>query len=83
MRQARTAALVTALATIVACVFCLGQEATLFDGAYRVDLFSQVLKLVFAVGFLLILLLSGDLAGHPRRREARVLPLPHPQRDRA
>ena len=35
---------------IVACVFCLGQEAVLFDGAYRVDAFSQVLKLVFAVG---------------------------------
>ena len=43
-RQARTAALFTSLAAIVACVFCLGQEATLFSGAYRVDLFSQVLS---------------------------------------
>ena len=34
---------------------------SLFNDAYRVDLFSQVLKLVFACGFGLILLLSGGL----------------------
>src|SRR3974390_1605414 len=61
-RQARIVAFVTAVAAIVASVACLGQEATLFNGAYRVELFSQVLKLVFAVGFLLVLLLSGDLS---------------------
>ena len=61
VRQARTVALLTSFATIIACVFCLQQEATLFSGAYRVDLFSQVLKLVFAGGYTLILLLSGDL----------------------
>ncbi|MBP7937472.1 MAG: NADH-quinone oxidoreductase subunit N [Phycisphaerae bacterium] len=60
-RQARTAALVVALAGIAACLLCLGREAVLFDGAYRVDLFSQVLKLVFACGLALILLLSGEL----------------------
>lgn len=61
-RQARAAALLTSFAAILASVACLGQEATLFDGAYRVDLFSQVLKLVFAGGFTLILLLSGELS---------------------
>lgn len=61
-KQARTAALLTSLAAVVVSVFCLGQDATLFDGAYRVDLFSQVLKVVFAGGFVLIVLLSGDLA---------------------
>ena len=61
VRQARAAALVTSLGAIIACVFCLGQQATLFSGAYRVDQFSQVLKLVFACGFTLILLLSGNL----------------------
>ncbi len=60
-REARLAAFATAVATIIACVFCLGQEATIFDGAYRVDRFSQVLKLVFAAGFALIVLLNGDL----------------------
>src|SRR5512141_2428497 len=59
--QARSAALFTCCAGVVASVFCLGQEATLFSGAYRVDLFSQVLKLVFACGFTLILLLSSNL----------------------
>jgi NADH-quinone oxidoreductase subunit N len=61
-RQARTAALVTSLATILVSACCLGQQGTLFDGAYRVDLFSQVLKLVFAGGFALIVLLSGSLS---------------------
>jgi len=60
-RLARRMALATSLAAIVAAVCCIGQEATLFSGAYRVDLFSQGLKVVFAVGFLLILLLSGGL----------------------
>ncbi len=60
-RQARTAALATAFAAIAAAAVCLSQKATLFDGAYSVDLFSQVLKLVFACGLMLILLLSGGL----------------------
>lgn len=60
-QQARQLAIVTALAMIFSCVFTLGQQAVLFDGAYRVDAFSQWLKLVFGVGYLLIVLLSGDL----------------------
>lgn len=60
-QQAKKAALVTALATLFASLFCLSQQATLFDGAYRVDLFSQSLKVVFAFGFIVILLLSGSL----------------------
>jgi NADH-quinone oxidoreductase subunit N len=60
-RRARLAAFGTALATFAAGLACLGQDATLFDGAYRVDLFSQILKLAFAGGFALILLLSGSL----------------------
>ena len=60
-RLARGVALATSFAAIAAAVGCLGQEATLFSGAYRVDLFSQGLKVVFAVGFMLIVLLSGGL----------------------
>lgn len=60
-RQARWTASLTALAMIAACVFTLGQQAVLFDGAYRVDAFSQWLKLVFAIGYLLVVLLSGEL----------------------
>lgn len=60
-QQAKSVALATALAALLASLFCLGQQATLFDGAYRVDLFSQALKVVFGFGFVLILLLSGNL----------------------
>src|SRR5579883_667502 len=59
---ARAVALATALAAVLASFLCIGQQGTLFEGAYRVDLFSQSLKLAFAVGFGLVLLLSGDLA---------------------
>jgi NADH-quinone oxidoreductase subunit N len=60
-RTARGVALVTAFAAMLACVTSLEQDAWLFSNAYRVDLFSQVLKLAFACGFGLILLLSGKL----------------------
>lgn len=60
-RQARTVGLFFATLAIVACVLSLRQNALLFYGAYQVDLFSQMLKLVFACGFALVLLLNGDL----------------------
>lgn len=60
-RAARKAAVGVAIATILASLFALSSEGTLFSGAYRVDLFSQVLKLVFACAFLLVLMLSGQL----------------------
>lgn len=61
VRLARLAALGVAGLFIAACLATLGQEAVLFDGAYRVDAFSQWLKLTFAIGDLLILLLSANL----------------------
>jgi NADH-quinone oxidoreductase subunit N len=60
-RQARLAAFITALLTIAATAIAFNQEATLFDGTYRVDLFSQILKLAFASGLAIILLLDGNL----------------------
>ena len=59
--RARFVALFTALGALAAAVFCLRQEAVLFSGAYRVDAFSQILKLVLGSGFTAILLLSGRL----------------------
>ena len=61
-RAARLAALLVAAGTLVAAGLALGQEAVLFDGAYRVDAFSQIVKLVLAAGFLLVILASGDLS---------------------
>lgn len=59
--KARTLALFVALAAVLGCVVSLHAHATLFDGAYRVDAFSQWLKLVISGGFACVLLLSADL----------------------
>ncbi|HEV2394865.1 MAG TPA: NADH-quinone oxidoreductase subunit N [Verrucomicrobiae bacterium] len=60
--KTRVAALVIVGFSIASCLFCFGQEGALFYGAYRVDLFSQVLKLALSGGLLLILLLGGNLS---------------------
>jgi NADH-quinone oxidoreductase subunit N len=60
-KLARTVALVVALAAVAAGVASLGQHAELFSGAYRVDQFSQLLKLILAGGFAAIVLLGGAL----------------------
>jgi NADH-quinone oxidoreductase subunit N len=60
-RHSRRAAVAVAIAFIVASLVSLSQDATLFYGAYRVDAFSQWLKLAFAIGDVLILLLSADV----------------------
>ncbi len=60
-RLARTVAFAVALAAIAACALTLNQHAVLFSGAYRVDPFSQLLKLIFAFGLAAIVVLGGDL----------------------
>lgn len=60
-RRARLVALLTALAAVLASAGSLGERLTLFNGAYQVDGFSQLLKLVVSLGFLLVLLLNGEL----------------------
>ena len=47
-------------ATSVSCLFAKG---SLFYGAYRVDLFSQMVKSVMSVGFTLMLLFGADTKG--------------------
>lgn len=66
-RSARRTALGVAAAAVVASVICLREHAVLFSGAYRVDGFSQLLKLVLTGGLTAILLVSGEL---PDIREA-------------
>ena len=58
---ARTASIGVALAVIAAAILALRQEALVFSNAYRIDLFSQWLKLFFGVGYLCVLLLGGGL----------------------
>jgi len=60
-KLARTVALIVAIATFGAAAASLHQQADLFSGAYRVDQFSQLLKLVLSFGFVCVVLLSGDL----------------------
>jgi NADH-quinone oxidoreductase subunit N len=58
---ARTLCVATAAGVLVAALATLSQQAVLFDGAYRVDAFSQLLKAAIAFGFICVGLLSGEL----------------------
>ncbi|MEK7270188.1 MAG: NADH-quinone oxidoreductase subunit N [Planctomycetota bacterium] len=58
---ARRAVLFVSLATLAASAAALGETSTLFSGAYRVDAFSQVLKLTLSAGFVLVVLAGGRL----------------------
>jgi NADH-quinone oxidoreductase subunit N len=59
--RARAGALFVALVALGASIVALPQSTVLFDGAYRVDAFSQWLKIVISAGYLFVLLLSGKL----------------------
>ncbi len=58
---ARKVATLFSFGAIAAVLVSLGRQAVLFDGAYSVDGFSQVLKLAFGCGLAVVLLLSGNL----------------------
>lgn len=60
-RRAGWVARLTALLLVGACAVALSSRTVLFDGAFRVDGLSQVLKLVLAVGLGFALLLGGGL----------------------
>ncbi|PTX90678.1 NADH-quinone oxidoreductase subunit N [Opitutus sp. ER46] len=59
--RARHVALATGLVALLASIGTLGQTAVLFSGAYRVDLFSQLLKLVLTAGFTAVAVINGRL----------------------
>lgn len=48
-------------ATLVAALLALGQHTDLFFHAYRVDAFSQLLKVVLSAGYLFVVLSGGRL----------------------
>ncbi|MFT3783571.1 MAG: NADH-quinone oxidoreductase subunit N [Nibricoccus sp.] len=58
---ARAGALFVALVTLGASIVTITQNTVLFDGAYRVDAFSQWLKIVISGGYVLTLLLGNNL----------------------
>jgi NADH-quinone oxidoreductase subunit N len=47
------------LVIIASCIVALDYDAVMFSGAYKVDLFSQVFKLMLAAGFSLVLFMLG------------------------
>lgn len=59
----RLLVLCVGVAFAAASVSCLFAKGTLFYGAYRVDLFSQMVKSVMSVGFTLMLLFGADTRG--------------------
>jgi len=62
-RKARAVAMGLALFAIPVCLFALFASGELFHGAYRVDLFSQFIKLVTAIGFAFVMFITPKLKG--------------------
>ncbi|MDZ7642635.1 MAG: NADH-quinone oxidoreductase subunit N [Desulfurivibrio sp.] len=62
-RRARTAALVFAVGGVVLSLLCLGRQGTIFFGAYQVDFFSQLIKLILTLGLTVVLLIGRELKG--------------------
>jgi NADH-quinone oxidoreductase subunit N len=60
-RRDRAVALSLAALGVVACLAAVQSEGLLFAGAYRVDLFSQVFKVMLSVGLFLIVCICGEL----------------------
>lgn len=60
-KLARVVTLATAAAVLLGAIFTFSGQAVLFDGAFRVDPFSQFLKIAIAFGYLCVGLLSREL----------------------
>jgi NADH-quinone oxidoreductase subunit N len=56
-------ALALSAGTVVVCFSSVRLEGDLFNGAYRVDLFAQVVKLLLAMGCFLVVAICDDLSG--------------------
>ncbi|MCX7722233.1 MAG: NADH-quinone oxidoreductase subunit N [Verrucomicrobiae bacterium] len=61
VRRARLVAACTAAGVFLCTVATLWHRAILFHGAYSVDQFSQLIKLIIALGYLAVVLISGEL----------------------
>ena len=59
----KNCAIAAAAVILLASVLCLNQGGSLFYGAYRVDLFSQVFKVLIAAATLVVFLFGNSLVG--------------------
>jgi len=62
-RLARATALGIALGAVLVTLLCLRQEGFLFYEAYKIDFFSQFLKLFIVMGLAIVLLFATELKG--------------------
>jgi len=60
-------ALLLAIPGVVVCLVSVRQEGVLFFQAYRVDLFSQIFKVMLSIGLFLIVSICSDLKGVAER----------------
>ncbi|MFT5701860.1 MAG: NADH-quinone oxidoreductase subunit N [Desulforhopalus sp.] len=61
--RVKTVAIALAGVTLLASLICLKSEGALFYGAYKVDLFSQLFKVLIALGTFAILIFSAKDSG--------------------
>lgn len=61
--KARNLAIAIAAVNVVVSLFCLDLRGELFFGAYRVDYFSQLFKLIIGLGFFIVVLFGRSLKG--------------------
>nr|MBL0700056.1 NADH-quinone oxidoreductase subunit N [Desulfobacterales bacterium] len=60
-------ALLLSAAGVVAVAISINKSGILFFGAYQIDIFSQIFKLLISIGFFLVVLLGGNLRGVDNR----------------
>ncbi|TLN15956.1 NADH-quinone oxidoreductase subunit N [bacterium] len=59
----RKAMLVLSFGAVISSLLALGSHGELFEGTYRIDIFSQSFKVLISVGFFLAVALGGKLKG--------------------
>jgi len=71
-RRNHVTALILAAVGLAITVGGIGLRGDLFADTYRVDLFSQVFKVMLSLGLLLVILLCSELAGVDEKRHALI-----------
>jgi len=62
-KTARALAIIIALVNVVLCLASFGQQGSLFYEAYKIDMFSQLFKLMIGIGFAVVVLFGKQLKG--------------------
>ncbi|TKB08046.1 NADH-quinone oxidoreductase subunit N [Desulforhopalus sp. IMCC35007] len=68
--RVKTVATTLAAITLIASLLCLKSEGTLFYSAYKVDLYSQIFKVLIALGTCVILIFSAGDSGVKQKTQS-------------